>query len=215
MELFSYFRSTAAYRVRIALNLKGLDYQLIPVDLAGGEQRGADYLALNPQGLVPALRLDDGQVISQSTAIIEWLEETCPSPALLPGGSTERALIRGWVNTIACDIHPLNNLRVLNYLKNTLALDETAKTTWYHHWLQLGFEALEQQLVATPYCAGEQLSLADVYLIPQVFNARRFHFDMTPFPRIRAVCEACHQLEAFKRARPENQPDAATPPASG
>lgn len=208
MELFSYFRSTAAYRVRIALNLKGVDYRLTPVNLVSGEQRGADYLALNPQGLVPALRLDSGQVIAQSTAILEWLEETRPVPALLPGTADERARIRGWVNVIACDIHPLNNLRVLNYLKNTLGLDDEAKTTWYHHWLQLGFEVLEQQLVGGPYCAGSEVSLADVYLVPQVFNAHRFGLDMAPYPKIQAICEACNRLEAFDRARPEKQPDA-------
>lgn len=208
MELFSYFRSTAAYRVRIALNLKGVDYRLTPVNLVSGDQRGADYLALNPQGLVPALRLDSGQVIAQSTAILEWLEETRPAPALLPGTADERARIRGWVNVIACDIHPLNNLRVLNYLKNTLGLDDEAKTTWYHHWLQLGFEVLEKQLVGSPYSAGTEVSLADVYLVPQVFNAHRFGLDMAPYPKIQAICEACNRLEAFGRARPEKQPDA-------
>lgn len=208
MELFSYFRSTAAYRVRIALNLKGVDYRLSPVNLVSGDQRGADYLAVNPQGLVPALRLDDGQVIAQSTAILEWLEETRPTPSLLPGSAGQRARIRSWVNIIACDIHPLNNLRVLNYLKNTLGLDEEAKTTWYHHWLKLGFDVLEQQLVGSPYCAGSEVSLADVYLVPQVFNAHRFGLDMAPYPGIQAICEACNRLEAFQRAKPDQQPDA-------
>lgn len=210
MELFSYFRSTAAYRVRIALNLKGVDYRLTPVNLVNGEQQGAGYLAINAQGLVPALRLDNGRVLTQSTAILEWLEESQSGTPLLPGNAEERARIRGWVNLIACDIHPLNNLRVLKYLKNTLEVSDEDKTSWYHHWIQLGFEVLEQQLAGTPYSAGSEVSLADVYLVPQVFNAHRFGLDMSPYPGIQAITDACNQLDAFDRARPENQPDAPT-----
>lgn len=208
MRLYSYFRSSAAYRVRIALNIKGIDHQLVPVNLLEGEQRGDEYLKINPLGLVPALRLDDGTVLTQSTAILEWLEEAYPDKPLLPRDPVAKAQVRAWVNTIACDIHPIDNLRVLKYLTGTLGLDEEQKTAWYHHWIRPGFEALEKQLAGEPYCAGNTPGMADCYLVPQVYNANRFGLDMAPYPKIRAICEACDQLDAFIAARPENQPDA-------
>lgn len=207
MILYSYFRSSAAYRVRIALNIKGIDHQRVAVNLLKGEQRGDDYLEINPLGLVPALRLENDTVLTQSTAILEWLEETHPDQPLLPSGPLEKARVRAWVNTIACDIHPIDNLRVLKYLTGTLGLDEEQKTAWYLHWIRAGFEALEKQLVGGPYCAGDTPGMADCYLVPQVYNANRFGLDISPYPKIQAISEACDQLDAFIAARPENQPD--------
>lgn len=208
MELYSYYRSSAAYRVRIALNIKGLAYQTIPINLLKGEHKEEAYQRISPQGLVPALHLDNGQLITQSPAIIEWLEETCPKPALLPEDPDQRAQVRAWASIIACDIHPIDNLRVLNYLKNELAVDDEQKQRWYHHWIKLGFDALEPQLQATPYSAGAQPGMADIYLVPQVYNALRFKFDITDYPKILSIYEACNQLAAFAQAAPENQPDA-------
>lgn len=207
MELYSYFRSTAAYRVRIALNLKELSYQLTPVNLLKNEQKSEWYRDVNPMGLVPALRLEDGTVLSQSTAILEWLEETSSDTPLLPADPLERARVRAMVNIIACDIHPLNNLRVLKHLVGALGVSEEAKEAWYHHWIQLGFDALESQMQEGAYTAGESLSMADVYLVPQVFNALRFDMDMAPYPKIMSVYERCNQLDAFVRAHPDNQAD--------
>jgi len=211
MILYSYFRSSAAYRVRIALNIKGIDYQLAPVNLLEGAHQSDEYRAINPLGLVPALRLEDGTVLTQSTAILEWLEETHPDKPLLPRDPLAKARVRAWVNTIACDIHPIDNLRVLKYLTGTLGVDEEQKTAWYQHWIRPGFEALEKQLTAGPYCAGEAPGMADCYLVPQVYNARRFGLDMSPYPKIQAGCAACDELDAFIAARPENQPDAPGP----
>jgi len=207
VELYSYFRSTAAYRVRIALNLKELSYQLTPVNLLKNEQKSEWYRDVNPMGLVPALRLEDGTVLSQSTAILEWLEETSSDTPLLPADPLERARVRAMVNIIACDIHPLNNLRVLKHLVGALGVSEEAKEAWYHHWIQLGFDALESQMQEGAYTAGESLSMADVYLVPQVFNALRFDMDMAPYPKIMSVYERCNQLDAFVRAHPDNQAD--------
>ena len=207
MELYSYFRSTAAYRVRIALNLKGIDYSLIPVNLLKDEQKSDWYLAVNPLGLVPALRLDDGTVLSQSTAILEWLDETSPNMPLLPAEPLQRSRVRAMANIIACDIHPLNNLRVLQHLVGVLGVSEDAKKQWYHHWIQLGFDALEQQMVKGAYTAGDSLSMADVYLVPQVFNALRFDMAMGPYPKIMSVYKRCNELEAFIKAHPDNQGD--------
>lgn len=207
MELFTYFRSSAAYRVRIALNLKGLEHRLVPVNLLKGEQLGADYRGLNPQGLLPTLKLDDGRLLTQSTAILEYLEAEYPDIPLLPTDHYEAARVRAWANLIACDIHPVDNLRVLKYLKGTLNVSDDEKTAWYRHWIREGFDALEPQLVAGPYCHGSQVTLADLYLIPQVYNALRFELDMTPYPRIRKIWDACNALPAFDAARPENQPD--------
>lgn len=203
VRLYDYFRSSAAYRVRIALNLKALDYESLPVNLIEGAQRSEDYLQLNPQGLVPALAPETGALLTQSIAILEWLEETHPEPALLPAEPADRARVRAMVQTIACDIHPLNNLRVLNYLTGTLAVSEEAKRAWYHHWIDLGFSALEQQVGDGDYCFGAAPTLADVCLLPQMYNARRFRQDLTAFPRLQRIALHLEQLPAFARASPE------------
>lgn len=207
MELFTYFRSSAAYRVRIALNYKQIPYQAIPVNLLQGEHKGEAYREINPQGLVPALCLEDRRLITQSPAILEWLEENFPEPALLPRDTYERGVVRSWSNIIACDIHPIDNLRVLNYLTGELGITDDQKQAWYQHWIRLGFDALEPQIQAGPYCFGAQLTLADVYLVPQVYNALRFKLNMADYPKILSVYENCNQLEAFIQASPENQPD--------
>ncbi len=213
MKLHTYFRSSAAYRVRIALNLKGLAYDSVPVHLlrAGGEHRRAAYLALNPAGLVPALE-DDGAVLSQSLAIIEYLDETHPAVALLPGSALERARIRAIAQAVACDIHPLNNLRVLKYLKDALGVSDEEKDAWYRHWVTVGLAALEAMLANDPrtghFCHGETPSLADCCLVPQVFNARRFDCDLSSMPTVMRIVERCEALEAFRLAAPEAQPDA-------
>lgn len=217
MKLYSYFRSSAAYRVRIALNLKQISYSIVPIHLVrdGGQQHSTDYLYINPQGLVPSLAIVgsglEPQIITQSGAIIEYLEEAFPQPALLPINLIERAYVRTLTQIIACDIHPLDNLRVLKYLEQTIDCDDSEKMAWYHHWLASGFAALESQLTAkssSHYCYHEQITLADVYLIPQVYNALRFNFDMTPYPAISRIYQHCIQLPAFFDAAPEQQPDA-------
>ncbi len=212
--LYSYWRSSAAYRVRLALNLKGIDYRIQPVHLArdGGEHRQPAYLAINPQGLVPLL-VDGDVTISQSLAIIEYLEETVPSPALLPADPAARARVRSLAQIIACDIHPLDNLRVTNYLRDELGIGAEAGRVWYAHWIRTGFDALESRLASEPYtgkfCHGDQPGLVDIFLVPQIYNALRFEFDMTPYPTLRRVHAACQTLDAFRRAAPEAQPDAA------
>ncbi|CAA9892654.1 putative maleylacetoacetate isomerase [Candidatus Methylobacter favarea] len=209
--LYSYFRSSAAYRVRIALNLKNIDYEIRPVHLLkhGGEQFKADFLALNPQGRVPVLVVQN-TVLTQSSAIIEYLEEAHPSPPLLPADAMDRAWVRSLAQLIACDIHPLNNLRVLNYLKDSLNHDH--KEAWYRHWIQEGFTALEQLLqnsaYSGQYCFGATPGLADAFLIPQVYNALRFNCDMNNFPLINDIYQHCLQETAFLNAAPEHQPDA-------
>jgi maleylacetoacetate isomerase len=209
--LYSYFRSSAAFRVRIALNLKNLDYEIRPVHLLknGGEQFKDDYLALNPQGRVPVL-VENNQILTQSSAIIEYLEEVYPDPPLLPADPIARAYVRSLAQLIACDIHPVNNLRVLNYLKD--ALDYDRKQAWYSHWIQEGFTALEQLLQKSGYaerfCFGDTPGMADVFLIPQVYNARRFECEMKSFPLITGIYRNCMQETAFANAAPENQPDA-------
>lgn len=210
MKLYDYFRSSAAYRVRIALNLKGLDAEREYVHLVrdGGAHRKADYLAHNPQGLVPALKLDDATVLTQSLAIMEYLEEMHPEPAILPGDAQGRAKVRALAQIVACDIHPLNNLRVLNYLKAPLGHDQDTVNTWYRHWIATGFEALEQMIGTGGFCYGSSPGMADICLVPQVFNARRFDVDLTPYPGIVAVDARCAGLEAFDRAQPASQPDA-------
>lgn len=209
MKLFSYWRSSAAYRVRIALNIKGLDYELQALNMLTADHKQDDYLAINPAGLIPTLQLDDGRCLTQSTAILLWLEATYPQPALMPGDSFEQARIMGWVQTVACEIHPLNNIGVLNYLKSDMGVTpEDASGTWYAHWLRRGFDTLEEEITGAPYCHGADLTLADLYLVPQVYNALRFNYDMTAHPKIAAVCEACNHLPAFIDAMPENQPDA-------
>lgn len=213
LRLYTYFRSSAAYRVRIALNLKGLSYESVPVHLlrGGGEQRSADYKGRNPQGLVPFLETETGGV-GQSLAILEYLEECYPTPALLPADPLQRAKIRAFALHIACDIHPLNNLRVLQHLTGTLGISEDAKLAWIQRWIADGFRALEDELSrqshSGPYCFGEQLTFADVCLVPQWFNAERFQCELSTYPRLRAVVDACNEVQAFQLAQPSRQPDA-------
>lgn len=212
MKLHGYFRSSAAFRVRIALNLKGLDYEQASVHLRKNEQGRAEYLALQPQGLVPALE-EDGDVFIQSLAIIEYLDETHPEPPLLPGHPADRARVRAIAQAVACDIHPIGNLRVLRYLVNPLGHDEKAVEMWFNHWIKLGFDGIEHILAedgqAGEFCHGDTPTLADIALVPQVFNARRYpSFDMKPYPAIRRVFDNCMKLAAFDKARPEKQPDA-------
>jgi maleylacetoacetate isomerase/maleylpyruvate isomerase len=210
MKLYNYFRSSASFRVRIALELKGLPYQYVPVHLARGEHRGAEFVALAPEGLVPLLELDDGTRLSQSMAIIEFLDETHHSPPLLPSEPLARARVRALAQIVACEIHPLNNLRVLQYLKRELGASEEAKNTWYRHWVRLGLEAFERQLAQQPptrFCAGEAPTLADCLLVPQIFNARRFECDLSCLPRTLAAFDACMALPAFQRAQPSACPD--------
>ncbi len=206
MLLYDYCRSTAAYRVRIALNLKGLDYQSQSINLLQGEEGGTDYLQHNPQGLVPSLQLDNGRVLHQSLAICEYLEETYPEPALLPADPAARAQVRAFSQVIACDIHPLNNLRVLKYLKADLGVTEETKLIWYNHWVKAGFVALEalmQRQTQSTYCFGESPTLADICLVAQMFNARRFECDVSPYPRLVDIVELCQQLDAFSQAHPD------------
>lgn len=210
MILHGYFRSSAAYRVRIAVNLKGLAVEHRFVHLRRGEQRADAYRAVNPQALVPTLEVADRR-ITQSLAIIEYLEERHPLPPLLPPGAEDRAWVRSVALAIACDIHPLDNLRVLQYLERTLGIDAAARDAWYAHWIAEGFRAIERQLAGRAsgrYCLGDEPGLADVCLVPQVANAGRVKLDMAPYPRIRAVNEACLALPAFDLARPEKQADA-------
>jgi maleylacetoacetate isomerase len=213
LKLYTYWRSSAAYRVRIALHYKGLAFDSVPRHLLrdGGEQRQADYLALNPQGLVPALA--DGElVIAQSIAICEYLEETHPEPRLLPGDARDRALVRSMALAIACDIHPLNNLSVTAYLRSQFEADDVAVSHWASHWIQRGFAALEKRIErgATDgrHCHSDAVTLADVCLVPQMYNARRFKVDVAAYPRLTAICSHLEALPAFAAARPEAQPDA-------
>lgn len=210
MKLYNYFRSSASFRVRIALELKGLAYTYVSVHLACGEHREASYAALAPEQLVPLLELDDGTRLSQSMAIIEYLDETHPAPPLLPAEPLARARVRALAQIVACEIHPLNNLRVLQYLKRELGVSEDAKNAWYRHWVRLGLEAFERQLAAQPatrYCAGDAPTLADCLLVPQIFNARRFDCDLSGLPRTLAAFDACMALDAFQRAQPSACPD--------
>lgn len=211
MKLYTYFRSSAAFRVRIALNLKALRYESISKALLNNEHRATDYLALNPQGLIPALA-HEGAVLSQSLAIIEYLDEMYPDPPLLPGDAVARAHVRSMALAIACDIHPLNNLRVLNYLRRELGQDDEGVNAWYRHWVIEGFRGVEEQVrmysTAQRYCFGDSVTLPDVLLVPQVFNARRFNIDLSAFPTLVAVSTHLESLTAFADARPEVQPDA-------
>ncbi|WP_136247163.1 maleylacetoacetate isomerase [Halomonas borealis] len=210
--LHGYFRSSAAYRVRIVLNLKGLAFETAPVDLVAGEQRGDTFLADNPQGLVPMLVTDDGRRLTQSLAICEYLEECHPEPALLPETPSERARVRALAQLVACEMHPVNNLRVLKYLTGELGADEAAKLAWYRHWVDTGFAALEPMLSredgSGDFCHGDTPTLADACLVPQLFNAERFECDLAPYPRIRRIGENARKLSAFQRAAPGEQPDA-------
>jgi maleylpyruvate isomerase len=213
MKLYSYFRSSAAYRVRIALNFKGLAYDYAPVHLLrdGGQQLKPEYRELNPDGIVPTF-IDGDNVLTQSLAIIEYLEETHPEPALLPGSPLDRAFVRSVALQIACEIHPVDNLRVLKYLKHKLQIGEEAKDAWYRHWLEAGFESLEKRLANDPrvgkLCFGDTPTVADLCLVPQVFNARRFNIDMSRYPTIERIVDHAAQIDAFVRAAPGQQPDA-------
>jgi maleylacetoacetate isomerase len=210
LKLYTYFRSSAAYRVRIALNLKGLPYEMVPIHLTkdGGHQRKPDFVAVNPQMRVPALALDSGDVLTQSLAIIEYLDETHPKPPLLPADPLARAKVRAVAQMIACDIHPLNNLVVLQYLKRGMKHEQPEIDTWYHHWVIEGFKAIEAMVSPGPFICGKDVTLADLCLVPQVFNARRLKVPLDAFPKIVAADAACLKLAAFDKARPENQPDA-------
>jgi maleylacetoacetate isomerase len=218
IKLYTYWRSSAAYRVRIALNLKGLAYDAVPVSLAPGEaeHRKDEYRALNPQMLVPYF--DDGNVaIGQSMAILEYLEEAHPDTPLLPPAEPLRSKVRAFCNMISCDIHPLNNLRVLQYLSRTLAVSNEARGAWYTHWVAAGFEAAEQVAAGYakegPYVLGADLTLADALLVPQMYNARRFEVPVDDYPRLVAITDTCNELSAFIDAAPENQPDYPGPDA--
>ncbi len=211
MKLYGYFRSSASYRARIALNYKGIAYESVAVDLRApvSAQRTPEFLSLNPEGLVPVL-LDGDTVVRQSLAIIEYLEETHPAPALLPRTPAARAQVRALTLAIACDIHPLNNLRVLNYLRDPLALDVAAVQAWYAHWIARGFAALEAEVRTLSgdgcHMFGKEVTLADVFLVPQMANARRQQCDVGPYPRLRAICAHLESLPDFARAAPQTQP---------
>lgn len=213
MKLYSYFRSSAAYRVRIALNLKGLSYETVPVHLTrgGGEQRAPGYRELNPQALVPVLE-DGGRVLTQSLAIIEYLDEVHPRTPLLPKEPVARARVRALALAVACDLHPLNNLRVLNYLTGPMGLGDDAKQKWYRHWIAEGLGALEASLAGDRetgrFCHGDAPGLADCCLVPQLANAYRFKCDVAPYPTLLRIEKSCQALEAFQRAAPGQQPDA-------
>jgi maleylacetoacetate isomerase len=214
LKLYSYWRSSAAYRVRIALNLKGLDYEQIPIHLVrgGGEQHTDEFHAVNPQKLVPVL-IDGRRVIRQSMAIIEYLDETYDGEAkLLPTTARDRARVRALAMIVACDIHPLNNTRVMRYLERELGADENARHRWIRHWIGEGFRSFEELIAGHPstgqFCEGDTPTLADICLVPQVYNARRFGVDMSEFAAIEAIVAACLELSAFEAARPENQLDA-------
>ncbi len=214
MKLYSYFRSSASYRVRIALNLKGLPCEIIPVHLlrGGGEQLSDHYRQIHPDALVPALVLDDGVTLTQSLAIIEYLEEVHPAPALLPADPADRAWLRSIALSIACDIHPINNLRILRYLTGELKVSEEDKNRWYRHWCEQGLSAVEQVLATDPrvgrYCYGDVPSFADCMLVPQVANAQRMNCDLSAMPTVLRINDACLQLPAFIDASPARQPDA-------
>lgn len=210
MKLYNYFRSSASFRVRIALELKGLPYEYLAVHLAKGEHKLPGYAAVSPATLVPTLITDDGQRLDQSMAIIEYLDETCPQAPLLPRDALGRARVRALAQLIACEIHPLNNLRTLKYLTRELKVDEEAKNTWYRHWVRDGMEAFERQLAGqapSTYCFGDTPTLADCCLVPQVFNGRRFNADFSGLPRTMAAFDACMAHPAFQRAQPSSCPD--------
>lgn len=211
MKLYNYFRSSASFRVRIALALKGLPYDYVAVHLVKGEHKQDKYAAVLPSALVPTLETDDGALLGQSMAIIEYLDEVHPQPALLPGDPLGRAQVRALAQLIACEIHPLNNLRVLKYLVRELKVEEEAKNGWYRHWVRSGLEAFERELARLPagrFCFGDTPTLADCCLVPQVYNARRFGLDLSPYPTIVRIEQACLALPEFQAARPEAQPDA-------
>ncbi len=210
MKLYGFFRSSAAFRVRIALNLKGLAYESVPIHLRRNDQQGPEYLGVNPQGLVPTLE-DDGRILTQSLAIIEYLDETRPDPPLLPPLPAERARVRALAEIVACDIHPIDNLRVLRYLTRSFGRSEDDIAIWYNHWISAGLQALEALLAQDPqtgiFCHGDRPGLADVALVPQVVNAERYRLDMAPYPTIARIFDDCMKLDPFRAAHPDNQPD--------
>lgn len=212
MILYGYFRSSAAYRMRIALNLKRLDYEQRSIHLRNGEQRADDFLTLQPQGLVPVLQDGDAALI-QSPAMLEYLDEAYPDSApLLPSAPVDRARVRAISDIVCCDIHPLGNLRVLQFLQGPLGIDQAAMTDWFNHWIRLGFDAIETLLADDPrtgrFCHGDHPGMADVCLVPQVFNSRRHDLDLTPYPTISRIWQACEAEVAFAEAHPSRQPDA-------
>lgn len=211
MKLFGYFRSSAAYRIRIALNLKGIEYEDQFIHLRNNDQLTDSFRAINPQGLVPVLE-DEGVTITQSIAILEYLDERYPRPPILPANKKDRAYVRSVALEIACDIHPLNNLRILRYLEYNLNLNNSERTEWYRHWIAVEFQALEARLSAEErrgnYCFGDAPTIADICLVPQVSNARRFNCNLKDYPTLVAIDNHCRRLEAFQKAAPENQPDA-------
>ena len=213
MKLYTYFRSSAAYRTRIAINLKGAECETVYVDLRApvSGQRNPEYLAVNPQGLVPALVVD-GHTVAQSLAIIEYLDEVYPEPPLLPRAPVDRARVRAMALAVACDLHPLNNLRVLNYLRSPLGHDQDTVNAWYRHWIAAGFSGLEQEARRSTgdgqHMFGSTITIADIYIVPQMYNARRLNCDLEPYPTLRGICAYLETLPAFARAVPEAQPDA-------
>jgi maleylacetoacetate isomerase len=210
VKLYGYFRSSAAFRVRIALNLKGLSYDSVSIHLRRNDQAKPEYRKVNPQGLVPALEID-GYTLIQSLAIIEYLDETHPRPRLLPAAPPDRARVRSLAEIVACDIHPINNLRVLRYLTHSCGRSESDLGTWYNHWIAAGFDAFEALIAADPrtsrFCHGDEPGLADIALVPQVVNAERYQLDMSPYPTIARIFAECIKLPAFVAAHPDNQPD--------
>jgi len=216
MSLYGYYRSSTSYRVRIALALKGIEAAQVPVNLLKGEQRSEEYLAINPQGLVPTLRVrdtDTSVALTQSLAIMEYLEERWPTPALLPSAPEARAKVRALCQFMACEMHPLNNPRVLNYLTDRLEVTQEQRLEWYRHWVAEGFARLEVMLAesAGRFCHGDSPGMADACLMPQLYNARRFECELEDYPRILAIEAACQSLNAFHQAHPERQPDCPAP----
>jgi maleylpyruvate isomerase len=209
MILYGHALSSASYRVRIALNLKGLKFTSVLLDLRAGEQRHEKFLQINSQGFVPALALDEGTVLTQSAAIIEYLDEIHPRPPLLPQAPAARARVRALSQAVTCDVHPLNNLRVLQYLEKDLGHEKAARDSWYGHWVRLGFDALERRLAQDAetgrFCHGDAPTLADICLVPQVFNARRFAVDLEAYPRIVGIDAACREIPEFQSAAPDRQ----------
>ena len=217
MKLYTYWRSSAAYRVRIGLGLKELAYEARTIDLVreGGEQLGTEFRAVNPNALVPALELDDGRVLTQSLAILEYLDELQPTPPLLPADRIERARVRAAAQLIACDVHPVNNLRVTTYLKTELGHDQDDVVRWMRHWMSLGLEALTATIAPSErFCFGDTPTLADLCLVPQLYNARRWGLELKGLGRLVAIEEACLAMQAFAQATPEAQPDAVPPPGA-
>lgn len=208
MKLYTFFRSSAAYRVRIALNLKGLPYDSVPVHLVKTEHKQDAFRAVNPQMRIPALALSNGDTLIQSLAIIEYLDEVFPDPALLPADNIERAQVRAAAQIVACDIHPLNNSGTMNYLRDKIGMQQSALDGWYASWVTSGFTAIEAMIEPAPYAFGAHPGLADIFLVPQIYNARRANVPLGNFPKILSVEAACNKLAAFDKARPEMQPDA-------